>query len=437
LAVFVFAFVALAAWQWDEYGRECEEACSSVAASADSIMNALVGGIRSHRRLGPFFSEQVQGMLDGLVLSKNVLAVALVSEDGKTVLSAGKRDLLQLPMPFVGGNRWTENGFLRVDVFPLPLEIGGPGSGRGGLGGGRGMGRAMLLEQDADHSPFSPGQKVAVMLLVDSKHATDTRHDAAWMRAIIIVAGWVVLVSAAVAWRSSIRLTEARGQAKTLETEARHFRDLSEAATGLAHETRNPLGLIRGWTQRLAETSDYSTENKKKAQAVLEECDRVTARINQFLAFARPTEPRLERFDATELVNELAVLLEPDLDAKQLSLEGPTVTLTILADRELLREALFNLLQNAVQASPEKETVSVSFVPMDGGRWRLEVADRGAGISTDVGDRVFTPYFTTRPDGTGLGLAIVQHIATAHGWTVDYAPRLGGGTIFRIHGIAG
>ena len=90
LAALLLAFAALAAWQWDEYGHECELARETVASSADSVMNALVGGIRSHRRLGQFFSEQVQGVLDGLVRSKDVRAVALVSEDGKTVLSAGE-----------------------------------------------------------------------------------------------------------------------------------------------------------------------------------------------------------------------------------------------------------------------------------------------------------------------------------------------------------
>ena len=65
LAAVFLTFGALAAWQWDEYGHECEVARETVSSSADSVMNALVGGIRSHRRLGQFFSEQVQGVLAG------------------------------------------------------------------------------------------------------------------------------------------------------------------------------------------------------------------------------------------------------------------------------------------------------------------------------------------------------------------------------------
>ena len=106
----ILVFTMLAAWQWDEYGHECELARETVARSADSVMNALVGGIRSHRRLGLFFSEQVQGVLDELVQSKDVRAVAVVSEDAKEVLSAGNRELLNLCLP----SRKVNTGMKRV-----------------------------------------------------------------------------------------------------------------------------------------------------------------------------------------------------------------------------------------------------------------------------------------------------------------------------------
>jgi signal transduction histidine kinase len=219
--------------------------------------------------------------------------------------------------------------------------------------------------------------------------------------------------------------------------EARHFRDLSQAAAGLAHETRNPLGLIRGWTQRWAEAGSDSHNGRQQAQAVIEECDRVTARINQFLAFARPSEPQAERFDPAEVVEELAVLLESDLSARQLTLRHTATGSTALADREMLRQALFNLLQNAVQASPENAVVETTVARGRHGTLRIEVADRGPGVPGETVDRLFTPYFTTRAGGTGLGLAIVRRIAATHGWEVGYTPRPGGGAIFWLDGING
>jgi two-component system, NtrC family, sensor histidine kinase HydH len=432
------ALAALAAWQWDEYGRECELARETVSRSADSVMNALVGGVRSHRRLGQFFSESIQGVLDGLVRSKDVWAVALVSEDGKTVLSAGEAKLLDLKPPFASGEHWDEAGFRLVNEFRLPTESGGdPGGGRGGgFGGGRGWGRRSQQEEDASSS-FAPGKRVAAILLVDRGRADQACRRAAWIRSSIVVAGSLVVVCLALAWRATVRLVAARGRERSLEIQARHLRDLSQAAAGLAHETRNPLGLIRGWTQRLAEIGMDTRDGRGQAQAIIEECDRVTARINQFLAFARPSEPKLERFDPAELVGELAVLLDPDLSVKQVTVSRMALGTTILADREMLRQALFNLVQNAVQASPEGAAVEVTITRGHRGMSRIEVADHGAGVPSEVADKLFTPYFTTRVGGTGLGLAIVRGIAAAHGWEVGHTPRPGGGAVFWMDGIHG
>ena len=426
----VLALAALAAWQWDEYGHECALARHTVSGSAQSVMNALVGGVQSHRRLGPFFSQQIQGVLDGLVQSEDLLAVALVSEDGKPLLSAGEAHRLVLAPPFQSGEYWETAGLRLVRRFQLPSETGGPG-------GGPGRGRRWRMELEESSSPFTPGATVAAMLLVDRQGADLACSHAAVLRGSVVGAGWLVVLCVAMVWRATVRLAEARGKQRTLEIEARHLRDLSQAAAGLAHETRNPLGLIRGWTQRLAESLTASSEDRRQARAVVEECDRVTARINQFLAFARPSEPEMEPFDPAEVVAELAVILEPDLAARQVTLRPMATGTTVRADREMFRQALFNLLQNAVQASPEHATVEVSAARGRRGTVKLEVADRGAGVPNAVVDKLFIPYFTTRPGGTGLGLAIVRRIAAAHGWDAGYTPRAGGGALFWLDGIHG
>jgi two-component system sensor histidine kinase HydH len=171
----------------------------------------------------------------------------------------------------------------------------------------------------------------------------------------------------------------------------------------------------------------------------LEECDRVTARINQFLAFARPTPPKLAAVAACPLCAELAVILQPDLETKDLQLvcetaddDGP-----LQADPELLRQAIFNLVQNAIQFAPRGDRVTLALTTTANGEHSIEVRDRGPGVAEQDVPNLFTPYFTTRPDGTGLGLAIVRRIAAAHGWEVTYRPRPGGGSIFALEGIHG
>ena len=431
------AWAALAVWQLQEYRREREAAQEMLRRQADSLMNALVGGISSHMRRGFFFKDQLQATLEVLAKSKDILAVAIVSGDGRRLLSAGKTDLLDDSAAIAAGEYWDAAGLRLVSQFTLSPPPGGPRAGMGGLGG-RGRGRGPRWQEETA-GPFSAGGQFAAILILDRSQAEAQCRSAAWLRAFVAAAGGLVLACLALAWRASVRLAEAHGRARLLETEARHLRELSQAGAGLAHETRNPLGLIRGWTQRLVQSGLQSPEHRRQAQAVIEECDRVTARINQFLAFAKPCEPRLEPVRVADLVDELAVLLEPDLDARNLALNRPAVapTETIHADRGMLRQALFNLVQNAVQSSPQGGTVEIALGCGQDGHRRIEVNDGGPGVSAHAVESLFTPYFTTRRDGTGLGLAIVRRIATAHGWQVGYAPRPGGGSIFWLDGIRG
>ena len=237
------ALAGIAVWQWREYNHECRVAQETVANAADSVMNALVGGVQSHRRLGPFFSEQMQGMLDGLVRSRDVLAVALVSADGQKVFAAGHADLLPLKPPFVSGRYWGRAGFRQVTQFLLPAEAAGPGGDRGrGYGGGPGWGRRGESSEANGDASFSPGELATAVLLVDRSRADKVIQGARWSRGLIIAASWGLVVCVAFAWRATVRLAEARGRASTLEIEARHWRELSQAAAGLAHADTQSTG---------------------------------------------------------------------------------------------------------------------------------------------------------------------------------------------------
>jgi two-component system, NtrC family, sensor histidine kinase HydH len=455
--VLAAACAALAAWQYREYRHERDAARQTVERQADAVLSALVGGLRSHRRLGHFFEEQIQAVIEELAAAEDVLAVAVVGKGDDPFLSAGEPLLVPkmveasraAPAPpdfsaVAGGSDWLPEGFRLARRFEIE-RLGGPGGGGPGYGGpggpgagrgpgfGRGLGRGAGREDVAeeDDGPLAGGRFTAVLLL-DRAAADAQCRRAAWTRLTVAAAGSLVLLSVALVWRATVHLADARGREQLLEVETRHLRELSQAAAGLAHETRNPLGLIRGWAQRLGQSGLQTPEQEQQARAMLEECDRVTSRINQFLTFARPTEPRTERVELAALAEELAALLEPDLEARRLRLsrriDAPA---TVPADREMLRQALFNLLQNAVQFSPDGGEVEIR-VLSGPGKVRIEVADRGPGVAKESVGSLFTPYFTTRPGGTGLGLALVRRIALAHGWQCGYQPREGGGAVFFV-----
>lgn len=438
------AWMSFAAWQYQRLGYERELIGQSTRHSARSVMSALIGGIQSHRRLGRFFEQQLESMLVEVTSGGEVLAAEVRNQNGQPLMRAGRLELLADPPAIEPGDVWIDGGFRLVQRFHIePVDDGGPGWGPGGAGGmGMGMGRGMGRRQDEPGDlpeRFGTGGTFYAVLVLDRGRHDQLVQRSTWSFVFVSIAGGLVLVSVALAWRASVRLVEARGREQLLETETRHWRELSQAAAGLAHETRNPLGLIRGWTQRLAQFEDDPATQRQHAHAVVEECDRVTARINHFLAFARPCDPKLQAVDLEPFVDQLRLILQPDLESGRLAMdfEAPSGTWWIMADRELLRQLLFNLLQNAVQFAPEDSSVTIRLVPETSGMLSLAVADRGPGVAPDLQDAIFAPYFTTRPNGTGLGLAIVRRIALAHGWTVQVKPRTGGGAVFSIGGIHG
>ncbi len=133
----------------------------------------------------------------------------------------------------------------------------------------------------------------------------------------------------------------------------------------------------------------------------------------------------------------MQTLLQSDLDAGGLKLEtlGLHQPPAIQADREQLRQVLFNLLQNAIAFAPEGSSIAISLHGSQRGSYRLEVADQGPGASEEIVDSLFEPYVTRRPGGSGLGLSIVRRIAVAHDWDVGYKSGKEGGSIFWIDRI--
>ncbi len=453
----VVAWAVFALWQYRDYGQQRDLVEESLRQQSRSIMTALVGGLKSHRRLGRYFEDQLQGMLDELIESEDVISVTVCLADGAVVLSSrgaptSSSSPLNAPQPARTADVPPPTPFELVETFelspaPAGLDGGGGGGGGGGAGlgrgggpsggRGRGLGPRRRGDETTGEGPFAAGGEFTARLVLNRNRADMLTRRVAWSHVIVTLAAGLVALSVGLAWRATMNLAEANGRTRVYEAETRHLRELSQAAAGLAHETRNPLGLIRGWTQRLADTTMTDAERQEHSRTIMEECDRVTARINQFLAFARPREPDSVRIDVRSLLEELVIIMQPDLEAGTLAIESHIAPAVgwLQADLELLRQVIFNLLQNAVQFAPDRSVISVNVVERNGGRAAVQVVDQGPGVAEDAVESLFTPYFTTRRDGTGLGLAIVRHIATLHDWTISYRPRPGGGSIFEIGNI--
>ncbi|HYO26459.1 MAG TPA: ATP-binding protein, partial [Lacipirellulaceae bacterium] len=156
------------------------------------------------------------------------------------------------------------------------------------------------------------------------------------------------------------------------------------------------------------------------------------ATVNDLLNFTSHREPQWRSFIVQDLVEEIFEALAPQLEAQgiDVSLDVPPNTV-ITADRDMLRRAVLNLVLNAVDAMPEGgELVVTSY--HNRGRFELEIADSGPGLSEEQIQKAFDPFFTTKSTGTGLGLSIVMRIAEAHGGRVTAVNCPQGGAAFTI-----
>ena len=154
--------------------------------------------------------------------------------------------------------------------------------------------------------------------------------------------------------------------------------------------------------------------------------------MNEFINYSRPREVRRSTLALSSVVNEVVRTLNFDVEEKKIDLEVKGEQINVEADEQLLRQALFNLLLNAIQAVDGDGKIQVQAERQNASEAALEIRDNGPGVPAERRAEIFKPYFTTQKTGTGLGLAVVQQIVLAHGWEIECLPNEPTGAVFRI-----
>jgi signal transduction histidine kinase len=235
---------------------------------------------------------------------------------------------------------------------------------------------------------------------------------------------------------------------EALRLRAERLEGVAELSAALAHEIKNPLASIRSAIEQLSRIPHATDDERTLSGLVMRESDRLSRLLTEFLDFARVRVARIEKVNLAEIVRGAVTLASSHPDRR----EGVRVicdvtdgeTLTVEGDEDLLHRAIFNLALNAVQAAPQHGEVRVEASVLDGestpvgsafdqGSVAVRVTDDGPGITPEIRERLFHPFFTTKPGGSGLGLAVVHRAIEAHRGLVffDSAGR-GSGTRFTV-----
>jgi signal transduction histidine kinase len=253
-----------------------------------------------------------------------------------------------------------------------------------------------------------------------------------WLRTILVLLATVAALGSGLAWSSVAKSSELQIRLVRASEMNTHLKEMNLAAAGLAHETRNPLNIIRGLAQMISKQSGTAAEIQRKSREIIDEADKVAAQLNEFINYSRPREVHRAKLALGSVVNEVVRALTYDLQEKKISLQIKGEQLSIEADEQLLRQALFNLLLNAIQAADGSGEIQIAAEKRNATEAVLEVRDNGPGVPPDRRTEIFKPYFTTQTKGTGLGLAVVQQIVLAHGWEVECLANEPRGAVFRI-----
>lgn len=209
---------------------------------------------------------------------------------------------------------------------------------------------------------------------------------------------------------------------------------LGQLATGLAHEIRNPLGSISGCIQLLQSASGLDAEERKLCSIIQSEADRLNDLVTDMVDLARPRRPNFVPVDVVATARDVVELSSASgraVSDVNIRLEVDSDQLHIYADAAQLRQLIWNLIRNAVQASGAGDDVTVK-LRIDYGHVQLSVIDEGIGIDQASQKNLFDAFFTTRSHGTGVGLAVVKRIADEHGFTVKVESSRGKGATFQV-----
>jgi two-component system sensor histidine kinase HydH len=187
---------------------------------------------------------------------------------------------------------------------------------------------------------------------------------------------------------------------------SRRMAALGKMAAGIAHEIRNPLGTLRGFAHYFGKQAGAAEDQKRYAELMESEIDRLNRNISGLLQFARPREPNMVRVDLDKLFAKIVALMERDISEKNLNLHYQCNTdIQLESDQDMLVQVMMNLLKNSISATPPGGEISLSALE-EPRHVRIAVSDNGVGMTEEEREQMFDPFFTTRNAGTGLGLAV-------------------------------
>ena len=482
-ALLTAAWLIVLGWQAVEHVRVQRVARAELINRAKDISTTVGIVLRSQRRFGGVISkERIESALTGLVRPGELNGVALLNAAGDVVALAGTNVDLQPRGVVRPAELWEQQSVTLVNLVDLgpnvtrdlegtnpPIVLGRdafsrPGDtnrpppppdnthssdqnegerratrdgdsdrrrGNNNDGGRWRFGRPPWMSETEFKSMIERQGVHSFLIVMSTQPVWSAMQQDVWLRGTIGALATLAVLGLGLAWRNVAKSSELQIRLVRASELNSHLRELNLAAAGLAHETRNPLNIVRGLAQMISKEETLPTEIRQKSRGIVDETDRVTAQLNEFINYTRPREVRRAVIALAPVVDEVVHALNFDLEENRIRVETHGTQIAIEADEQLFRQALFNLVLNAVQAVGSGGEIRIA-ASRHGPNATLEISDNGPGVPSERRTEIFKPYFTTNEKGTGLGLAVVQQIVLAHGWEIVCLANAPRGALFRL-----
>jgi signal transduction histidine kinase len=253
---------------------------------------------------------------------------------------------------------------------------------------------------------------------------------------ILVLIASAVLIGVALTWNKTLARTIDLKTQELLKSQERlmhseRFAAVGEAAAYVSHEIKNPLMVIGGLAHQV-ERHLEDQNAREKMKIIQKEVKRLESFLGDLRDFTRPVLPIKQKIDLNQVIREVKTMMSEAAKEKGVTLKEKLAPVPSLeADPNQLKQVLVNLIKNALEATEANDRILLATGFQDGQAW-FSVQDTGKGMSREVLDNIFHPFFTTKDKGTGLGLAVIHKIITDHHGTVQVESTPGKGSVFLV-----
>jgi two-component system sensor histidine kinase HydH len=255
---------------------------------------------------------------------------------------------------------------------------------------------------------------------------------------IVVLVASGALIGTALFWNKSLSRQVELKTDELLESQGRllrseRFAAVGEAAAYVSHEIKNPLMVIGGLAGQVERHLPEDPAAQEKLRIIQNEVKRLESFLGELRDFLRPAQPSKQKIDLNQVIQEVKALMVEAIQEKGIRLEdrlSPNLPL-VEADPNQLKQVLLNLVKNALEATEDQGAILLSSGAKDAQVW-FAVQDTGKGMSEDVQEKIFHPFYTTKDKGTGLGLAVINKIVTDHHGTISVDSVAGSGSTFTV-----